>query len=372
MAKIPAGFTKTKNGLYQFRFTFEGKRYAVYGSTVKECKAKELEKRQRLKEGLIDHETVTLAKYYDDWQEGRRGTVKDSTIYTQNGRFEYIRKGLGKKRLQKIVKQDVVNLQKELAKNLSTQTVNNIITLLNTVLQSAVNDRVISWNPCSGVKSLNRTEAEATKTIHRALTEQEQFAFFQYSKGSYYNNFFRFLLLTGCRTGEAAALTYSDIDRKNNVIHITKTVSRVGNGSFEISTPKTKSGIRTIPLTGEVLEVLQDQKDIQSALNGNIANFDNRIFTTTDGKGYVVATNLIPVMKKILQKIEGKTGMHIEYFSPHAFRDTFATRCIEQGMNPQTLKTILGHSSLSMTMDKYAQVLENVRQQELNRIQFAI
>ena len=59
----------------------------------------------------------------------------------------------------------------------------------------------------------------------------------------------------------------------------------------------------------------------------------------------------------------------IEYFTPHAFRDTFATRAIEAGMNPQTLKVILGHSSYSMTMDLYAHVMENTKQKEMDLIQ---
>ena len=49
-------------------------------------------------------------------------------------------------------------------------------------------------------------------------------------------------------------------------------------------------------------------------------------------------------------------GKPIEHFTAHALRDTFATRYIEQGGNPQTLKTILGHNSLAMTMDLYSHV----------------
>ena len=372
MARLPKGVTRLKNGLYQLRFTYQGERYAVYGKSPAECSEKETEKRIRLKEGLADNQNITLARYYDEWQQGRRGTVKDSTIYTQNGRFEYVRKTLGKKKLQKIEKRDIVKLQKELAEELSTQTVNNIITLISTVMQTAYNDRVIGWNPCNGVKALKRTEPEATKTIHRALTEQEQILFFRYAADTYYNNFFRFLLRTGCRTGEAAALTWQDIDRKHNVIRITKTVSRIGNGTFEITEPKSKSSIRTIPLTVEVLEVLQQQKEIQFALHGNIINFDNRIFTTTNGKGYPVATNLIPCIKKILQKVETETGTHIEYFSPHAFRDTFATMAIKDGMSPKTLQTILGHGDISITMNLYVQPMEDVKQEEMQRISFVI
>ena len=61
-------------------------------------------------------------------------------------------------------------------------------------------------------------------------------------------------------------------------------------------------------------------------------------------------------------------GIEFEHIHPHTLRHTFATRCIENGMPPQVLKTILGHSSLSMTMDLYAHVLPNTKAEEMQKI----
>ena len=58
----------------------------------------------------------------------------------------------------------------------------------------------------------------------------------------------------------------------------------------------------------------------------------------------------------------------IEHFAIHALRDTFATRALESGMNPQTLKTILGHSSYSMTMDLYCHVLADTKAEEMAKV----
>ncbi|MCI8927968.1 MAG: site-specific integrase [Lachnospiraceae bacterium] len=67
-----------------------------------------------------------------------------------------------------------------------------------------------------------------------------------------------------------------------------------------------------------------------------------------------------------------KNGITIEHFTAHALRDTFATRYIEQGGSPQTLKTILRHSSLAMTMDLYSHVLPNTRQKEMDNLKIVL
>ncbi|MDO4439134.1 MAG: tyrosine-type recombinase/integrase [Eubacteriales bacterium] len=76
---------------------------------------------------------------------------------------------------------------------------------------------------------------------------------------------------------------------------------------------------------------------------------------------------LLHVFNRTFKRLENK-NIHIDRVTPHALRDTFATRAIENGMNPQTLKKILGHSSLAMTMDLYAHVLPNTMQEEMEKI----
>lgn len=77
-----------------------------------------------------------------------------------------------------------------------------------------------------------------------------------------------------------------------------------------------------------------------------------------------VSSAIDNVLKRLRQQ-----GIEIERFTHHAFRDTFATRYIEEGGNMQTLQKILGHSSLAMTADLYAHVLPNTKQQEMQQIE---
>jgi len=365
--KLPTGIRETKSG-YELRFSMDGQQYSVSAATIDECKNKELGRRQQIIERrYIRNANITLERYFDEWIDSRRGTVKEATLYVNRQRFEHIRPYLGKMKIVDIERRQVIEMQKELNKKLTTTGANSSVTLLSTILKAANADRIIQWNPCEGVKHLQRTEKDATETIHRALTIEETELFFKYAKDSWYQYYYKFLLLTGMRNGEGCALTWSDIDRINSVIHISKTMTRISDSDFTIGTPKTKKSVRDIPLTNQMIQVLNDQKEMQLAVNGGKAvSMSSRVFTSMNG-GYITAAANCSTIKSILNRAAAD-GHIIEKFSTHCFRDTFATRAIEQGMNPQTLKTILGHSSLAMTMDKYAHVLPNTKQEEMNKI----
>ena len=62
-------------------------------------------------------------------------------------------------------------------------------------------------------------------------------------------------------------------------------------------------------------------------------------------------------------------GKEFEDFTPHTFRHTFATRAIENGMNPKTLQKILGHASLQMTMDLYCHVTDDTLYEEMQKME---
>jgi len=374
--KLPSGFTKRKDGTLELKFTIDGKRYSVYGKSVKECKEKETAKRKKIADGLTERENISLATYYKEWQDGRRMTkkVKESTIFTQDGRFERINKVLGKKRLIKILPHDIQKFQKYLKVDcgLSEQTVNLHMDLLKSIFNSAVKRRYIPYNPCDDISPMKTENKNVETDSHRCISERDRKLFFQYGQDSYYLEFFQMLLQSGMRTGELASLTWDDIDYENNVIHITKTVSRIGTKDFIIDTPKSKHSIRDIPLSDAEKEILCRWRDKYELYHGNIRRFDKRIFPTSNGTGYVRAQNLVPIIRNILKKVEAETEIHIEYFAPHAFRDTFGTEYIKQGGSVETLCRVLGHSNPTITYRYYVKPTMEMIACEAKKIQLAM
>ena len=362
MARLGAGTRRKGSGILEKRFTLNGKRYSVYGHNAKEIAEKESEIRESIKAGLyIENRNVTLDQYFVKWIDRRKKTKanKPATLdlYSRLYRL-YISPELGSRKIQRLERREILEYREALQdKEFSANTINLIITLLKEILKDAVGDEITNRNPAGNIRQLTNEAPAAAATIHRALTIEETAAFLEAAKGNYYYELFLFLLCTGTRIGEASALQWKDIDYKRQVIHITKTVS---NGK-EIGTPKTKSSLRDIPLTETVKAVLKQQREKQSA---NVIPMPNtRIFNNIHG-GICHHSGINTVLKRLTE------AANIKYFSVHALRDTFATRFIEQGGTPQTLKTILGHSSITITMDLYAHVLPNTKADEMGRIHF--
>ena len=368
MAKKAMNVRVRDNGTLEYRFTVNGKRYSVYGITTKELKVKELELRESIRNGTYTkNRNVTLDQYYKEWLAGKQSYAKGNTLLGISNRYtKHIKPTLGKRKIADIEKREILALQKELLKTQKASSVNAIIIQLKDMLNSAVADDIITKNPAANIKAAKSETEKATETYHRALTETEQKMFIEEAKEEWLYELIAIMLCTGLRVGEATALRWNDIDYTNNVIHVTKTVTRTAAGSYTEGTPKSKTGIRDIPMNDIIKDILKSQKVKQTALLGNVLQISQRVFIGISGT-MVYNAVVNSAITRTINRLEAK-GHKIEHFSAHALRDTFATRYIEKGGTPQTLKTILGHSSLAMTMDIYAHVLPNTKQIEMNTI----
>ena len=365
---------KRTDGLMQKKFRVDGKQYFVYGHNERELFEKEKEKREEIESGFQRRREPTVEEYYERWQEARRGSVKECTMRGQKKIFNAVKaiyvpsanRTFGELKLTEVNIDDLRYVQGQLAKDRYTRTVNDYMAHLNHCFCDAMKERMISYNPFCLLRNLKRTEEEARDTIHRALTKEEQNAFFdcEKCKKNYYYNVFRFAICTGMRTGEIGALRRSDV--RDGLIHVERTVTRTETGSYAIgSSAKTAAGRRMIPENKLIREILEDQMKINEVLDGCKASPDDLIFKAPE-RGLMKAT---PVDREI-RKICESAG--IEPFSMHALRATFATRAIEGGMNPKTLQEILGHSNYNITMSLYGHCLTDTKREAMNNVESSI
>lgn len=364
---------KRGDGRYRSSFVINGKRYYVYADKQSELKAAEQAKREEIeKKAFTKGASLTIEEFYQRYRDAKEGTVKPSTLVTQDSEFKMIcnveyaaGQRFGDLKLSEIEPEHIRILQKELGKVRASGTVNLYTTLLNGVLHAALNERIISWNPCNPVKGLRRTEPKAADTIHRALTPEETATFLAAAEHeeSWYTRLYRVLLYTGVRVGEIAAIYPADI--RGDTLYISRTATRAKHeGRYIGDTPKTESGKRAIPLNDAAKAAIKEQIAINTALLDNgIQQLNKPAFRSPFGK-LVCSSKVSEDICKICK------AAGIEKFTAHSLRHTFATRAVESGMNYKTLQTILGHSNISMTLGLYAHVTEQTKEKEMHKIRF--
>ena len=352
-------------------FTWRRKKYYCYGRTLAEASEKLEDLKRYLKAGKrhCDY-NVTLDRFFLRFSDEREGAVRPSTERSNRAAYNRIasfvpnegEKRLGITRINEIDKDKVIALQKYLSERHSSATVNLTVGLFRRIMRSALSEGLISENPCEGIKDLIRVEAAAREGIHRALSREETRRFFKEAEDSWYHGLYLFLINSGIRCGEAGGLYVMDV--KRDIVEIRRTVTRTEEGYIIGEDVKTGAGRRDIPVTRELKDIIISQRIKNRETFGfrkGMTGSGERLFYSPEGR-LLLAANVDQDIKRICKKAGVKP------FTVHAFRDTFATRAIESGMNPKTLQELLGHSSYSITMDLYAHVMPSTKAEEMKRI----
>lgn len=166
-------------------------------------------------------------------------------------------------------------------------------------------------------------------------------------------------LFTGMRIGEVCALKWEDISLTDKTLHISKTMQRIQISENEygiktqiiITSPKSACSNRTIPLPEPLVSILQEHKKCDST--------------------YVLSGSETKIIEPRLLQYHYKRQLYlakINYINFHALRHTFATRCIEVGFDMKSLSEILGHSSTTITMNRYVHPSIDLKRQNMNKL----
>jgi integrase len=346
----------------------------VYANTKKELEEKKQKAQEKYNSdtSLIDNEHLTLDQYFEEWiaNKERKNLVKEVTVNKYKGFYKvHIKPDIGSMKIQAISQRQLENFQDRMQDSgASDYTCKYTMALLKNIFKGAVKSKVIKENQCRDIDVVKPKKAvKAVESYHRALTKEEQTLFMNELKGDYYYEFISMMLLTGMRQGEVSALKYTDFDYKNNCIHVTKTLTQDSNGKYLIGdTTKTDKSKRDIPMNDDIKAIIESQK-----AKNEIISISDTFFKSVRGS-LVKNPEINRVITVTLKQIKDTKKVEIEPFTSHAFRDTFATRFLEQTKDLQTLKTILGHKSLAMTADLYAHVLDDEKQKAMDNVQIDV
>ena len=356
---LQSGESQRKDGIYQYRYTYGGKRETVYAPNLNELRQKEKEIQALLGAGInyaagtID--TIELVAKYINLRQGVRYSTRVGYQFVSN---ILKRETFCRKPIRDILASEAKAWMKKLfyEDGYGYSTLCAIKGIIAPAFRMAYEEDVIKKNPfdfdLSGVVPNNANPRQA-------LTDQELTDWLDFVKNDttyrkYYDEFI-VLLGTGLRVSEFCGLTLQDIDFHTKRIRVERQLARTRSGKFYVEKPKTKNGVRYIPMSPEVCESMRNI--VQQRYSGGPEIIIDGVvgFLLLDRShrpkvALHIENELRWCMKKYQKRYPNKKLPRI---TPHVLRHTFCTNMARNGMAIKNLQYLMGHSDVGTTLNIY-------------------
>lgn len=383
------GETQRADGSYMYVYKLGKKKKYIYDTDLASLRSKEKVIDRDKEDGIRTQEAMKITlndmfKLLMDTKIQLKPSTRANYLYLWE---HYVRDELfANIPLPQIRKSDILTFYtKLLKKGFKTNSLESINNLIFPSLELAVDDDYIRKNPSKGVyRSLKAEGAAAPPKPRIALTQTQQKNFLRFTARSpMYSHWLPVMVVlagTGMRVAECTGLTRNDVDLENNTISVNHgLIYRVidGKAGFHISTPKTASGTRIIPiLYPEVAEQLRSLIEVMDALYPEDLVLDGQHgFLFRNRSGYFLsAHNINRAIERICiaynaeemdqAELEDREPELLPHFSVHNLRHTFCTRLCESTSDIKFIQQVMGHADFSTTMDIYTHITEENLQQK--------
>lgn len=362
MSRKGENIYKRKDGRWEGRYLKhipgQKPRYGyVYAKTYRETRAKLLEAAAQWKAqppASADADPI-LSAVAIEWQANIAPQVKQSTLVKYHTVLEHhILPALADVPLSEMTHQKIEAFSRQLLQVLAPRTVSDILSVLRSILRFAI--RGGAQVPCDGSTVRIRRHPSEIRVL--TIGEQTTLCHHLFDDLTLRNAGILLSLYTGLRIGEICALKWEDIALDDRLLHVRRTMQRLQNLSPDgprtlvvETTPKSATSARTIPLPEELVRVLLSLPGPHEGyfLTGNPTRF-------TEPRS----------MQYHFGRVVSQCG--IARANYHALRHTFATRCVELGFDVKSLSELLGHSTVTMTMDRYVHPTMEHKRSRMQRL----
>ncbi len=348
--------TKRNDGRWMARFTVHTakgpKRRHVYGKTRKEAADKLARMLSDRVEGIVyDNENMTVGEYLDVWLKNSvRGSIRQSTYDRDVYLVEnHVKPALGRIKLKNLSSAHVQGFyQDRLDAGLSASTVHKVHTILHKALARAVAWQMVPRNVTDAVEPPRPAPREM-----RPLSPAEARKLLDAAQGDRLEALYVLAVTTGMRQGELLGLGWEDVDHEAGTVRVRRTLT-LARGGPRLTEPKTPKSRRSIRLTSGAVEALERHRlgqQAERAAAGEKWKDWGLVFATRVGTP-IRRDNLHDKYWKPLLK---RSGLPDTRF--HDLRHTCATLLFTRGVHPKIVSEMLGHSSVSITLDIYSHVI---------------
>jgi integrase len=369
---------RRKNGTWAAQYTVwtaEGrKRRSVSGTTRAEVSRKLMEAIADRDGGLVyDAGKLTVGEYLDRWLAGSvKGTVKETTYanYAYVTRV-HVSPALGRVKLKSLTPAHVRGLYGEKARSsLAAATVKKMHVVLRKALAQAVSDGLIPRNAADGVKP-PRVSAPGEEI--KPLDSEECAAFLEASCGERLEALYVLAVHCGLREGELLALRWEDanLEAVKPALIVRRTLTRGENGRGYVIGASTKSGKgRRVRLTRRAAAALREHKKRQLEERLRLAGLwqdQNLIFPNETGRPF----NPSNLRSRSFKRIKARASIR-EDLRFHDLRHTCATLLLSEGVNAKVVSEMLGHASITVTLNTYSHVLPDMQDSAADAMEAAL
>lgn len=384
MGKRGAGegsFSRRKNGLWQASIMYTDpisglkKRPAVYGKTRTEVKNKLIKMQSELQSGInISPDKILFCDWLDKWLENyaKANTEKGTWQGYETNIRVHIKPLLGDIILSKLKTDDLQSFynlkrtdgrivkRKDGKNGLAENTIRLIHAPIFSALKQAVENKMIPYNVAESVKRPKRVKRTTVPT----LRSEELTQYLSEIKDD--RNYAAFVLesVTGLRRSELLGLEWSHINFKRRIINIEQTLVRTPTGEvyFKNKT-KNESSRRTLTLPDEAIPHLLMHKVMQERERKEIEIITDRDLVFCQVNGERINPCTFSTHHRSLMEKSG-----VRRVSFHSLRHSVATTLLEADVDLKTVADILGHASVIMAGDLYADVLERMKRKASNKL----
>ena len=383
---LRSGESQRKDGRYAFKYTDAfGKPQFVYAwklvptDKTPAGKRDDISLREKIKEIQKDLDDgidtvgkkMTVCQLYAK-QIRHHGNVRPNTVQGRNhlmGILEQDRFGAASIDSVKMsdAKEWALRMKE---KGYSYKTISNYKRSLKAAFYTAIQDDCIRKNPFDFQISAVLEDDTNPKVPLTASQEKSLLDFILNDKiyRKYYDEIV-ILLGTGLRISELCGLTVSDLDFEERTITVDHQLLKSTETGYYVETPKTKSGIRQVPMSEKVAQALRNVlAHRRSARLEEVGGYRDFVFLNQHGDPKV-AGNYQGMFRGLIRKYAKTQREPLpEVMTPHTMRHTFCTNLANAGMNPKALQYIMGHSNITMTLNYYAHATFDSAKAEMERL----